>query len=701
MSAREQAKGLASLGRFGDDMLVHMSSSEVRGLASLAPGGRLPTNPDTGLPEAFFFLPFLAPALTAAAAAPAALAASALPAAATAGLGAAAAAPALAAGLGTAAGAGSALASGIGAGLGAATGIPALAGSAGGALGSTLAAAAPAAGAATAGSAGALGSALAAAPTAATGSALSGAGGVGSLLGTGAADALTPGLTITAGNAATPGLTITAGEALTPGLQISGVGPSAAASNLPAAAGGLPSIAAPTHLGGVPLGNAATGSAGSALGSGPGAGGAWTEAFAAPSSTGTGAAQSTPMVGASGANTAPGSAGIFTPEGGFAPVAGAEPSGIGGLLGGGIDMNQMMQMMGMMAMMNGGGKSSGGSGEKKDVSGINYEGGEPVFPDDSYQGGIDNEWDYFPNENYIGYAEGGMVGGGGGNEDEMIIEGAIAAINGQSPNPDAALLAFVKRFGETALQDLMQRVKMSSASGGHVAGPGDGMSDSIPAMIDGQQPAAISSGEYVVPADVVSGLGNGDTNSGADQLNSMVSNVRMARGGMVNQPPKINAGAMVPKFAEGGIVNAGPYGNMAALGDLANATGGGLASLPVPQSPVTSMVRSTAGPYGFEGQAMRGTQTYTPAAIDPNAATSDMWGAIYKLYDNSDKYLSEMPKGVYREGMDPRFNTVPVSAEYGMPASSLFNEVNVGDKTYYTVKDGYTTKRPDMWDWLP
>lgn len=50
---RKAASGLAAYGRFGDSLLVHMTPREVRGLASIAPGGRLTTNPRTGLPEAF------------------------------------------------------------------------------------------------------------------------------------------------------------------------------------------------------------------------------------------------------------------------------------------------------------------------------------------------------------------------------------------------------------------------------------------------------------------------------------------------------------------------------------------------------------------------------------------------------------------------------------------------------------------------
>ena len=67
------------------------------------------------------------------------------------------------------------------------------------------------------------------------------------------------------------------------------------------------------------------------------------------------------------------------------------------------------------------------------------------------------------------------------------------------------------------------------ANGGVVRGPGDGTSDSIPAMIDGHQPAAISQGEFIIPADVVSGLGNGSTEAGAQRLYALMDQVRRAR----------------------------------------------------------------------------------------------------------------------------------------------------------------------------
>jgi hypothetical protein len=71
-------------------------------------------------------------------------------------------------------------------------------------------------------------------------------------------------------------------------------------------------------------------------------------------------------------------------------------------------------------------------------------------------------------------------------------------------------------------------------------GPGDGMSDDIPATIADKQPARLADGEFVIPADVVSHLGNGSTDAGAKQLHGMMDKVRKARTGRKSQGKQIN-----------------------------------------------------------------------------------------------------------------------------------------------------------------
>jgi hypothetical protein len=79
------------------------------------------------------------------------------------------------------------------------------------------------------------------------------------------------------------------------------------------------------------------------------------------------------------------------------------------------------------------------------------------------------------------------------------------------------------------------------ARGGRMLkGPGDGMSDSIPASIGGKRPARLATEEFVVPADVVSHLGNGSSDAGAKQLYAMMDRVRTARTGRKSQGREIS-----------------------------------------------------------------------------------------------------------------------------------------------------------------
>ena len=77
--------------------------------------------------------------------------------------------------------------------------------------------------------------------------------------------------------------------------------------------------------------------------------------------------------------------------------------------------------------------------------------------------------------------------------------------------------------------------------GMYLGGATDGMADNIPATINNNQPAALSDGEFVIPADVVSHLGNGNSNAGAKQLYGMMDKIRKARTGDTKQGRQIDA----------------------------------------------------------------------------------------------------------------------------------------------------------------
>lgn len=92
---------------------------------------------------------------------------------------------------------------------------------------------------------------------------------------------------------------------------------------------------------------------------------------------------------------------------------------------------------------------------------------------------------------------------------------------------------------------------MGMAKGKYLRGDTDGMADKLNASIDNTQPAKLSHGEFVVPADVVSHLGNGNSDAGAKKLYQMMDKIRMARTGTKKQGKEINP----DKFMPGGLAS--------------------------------------------------------------------------------------------------------------------------------------------------
>jgi hypothetical protein len=139
--------------------------------------------------------------------------------------------------------------------------------------------------------------------------------------------------------------------------------------------------------------------------------------------------------------------------------------------------------------------------------------------------------------------------------DKDIVRDSIRAIKGELPEQEAAIVLgqFLQTYGEEAFRKLVDDVQSGRAEGaggdmeGPVQGPGDGMDDLVPAtMDDGSQDVLLSDGEFIVPADVVSGLGNGSTDAGAEELHRMMDRVRQERTGRTEQAPKVAAGGLMP-----------------------------------------------------------------------------------------------------------------------------------------------------------
>ena len=195
-------------------------------------------------------------------------------------------------------------------------------------------------------------------------------------------------------------------------------------------------------------------------------------------------------------------------------------------------------------------------------------------PPSDYRPGYDGEFDYGITPNFgvglmspddprymndgglVAMQEGGMAEIMAPNvedskELQTIIIRAARALQGATENPEKDIQVFVEKFGMQALNDLRQRVASGELSFGRdggvrgmISGEGDGMSDSIEAEIvestgdpsGSGRPLQVANNEYVVAADVVSDIGNGSSEAGAEKLDRLMKDVRLARHGTTEQP---------------------------------------------------------------------------------------------------------------------------------------------------------------------
>jgi hypothetical protein len=166
------------------------------------------------------------------------------------------------------------------------------------------------------------------------------------------------------------------------------------------------------------------------------------------------------------------------------------------------------------------------------------------------------------NAKILGYAEGGDVVAGekGMNLDNLPtlnLNTGMSSVNssgnsfGNSPgmmddvSPLYRYLGLSGGYSPYTAQGVHKGL-LGMARGGYLDGQGDGMSDSIPATIEGKQPARLADGEFVVPADVVSHLGNGSSKAGSKRLYKMLDKVRHARTGNKKQGKQIKADKYLP-----------------------------------------------------------------------------------------------------------------------------------------------------------
>jgi len=168
-----------------------------------------------------------------------------------------------------------------------------------------------------------------------------------------------------------------------------------------------------------------------------------------------------------------------------------------------------------------------------------------------------------------GYAEGGDVGGGvpagGADESAPNPEGIVSKYTtGVDDKGIASRVRVPYQYEKIIIPGVQDfdtiprieynpytyagamRKQQGMARGGYLDGAGDGMSDSIPATIEGKQPARLADGEFVVPADVVSHIGNGSSKAGSKRLYAMLDKVRKARTGHTKQGKQIKPEKYMP-----------------------------------------------------------------------------------------------------------------------------------------------------------
>jgi len=144
-----------------------------------------------------------------------------------------------------------------------------------------------------------------------------------------------------------------------------------------------------------------------------------------------------------------------------------------------------------------------------------------------------------------------------GDTQDIIVEEAISAIRGEHANPDVAIQSFVAQYGEAALNVLVEQVgqemmmeqmgqnqDMLVEGDGIVEGIGKGRDDMVQASLEGEKDVLLSRDEFVLPADVVSGLGDGSTRAGEEELMKLIDRVRTRRTG-TKEPPNM-VGQVMP-----------------------------------------------------------------------------------------------------------------------------------------------------------
>jgi hypothetical protein len=242
---------------------------------------------------------------------------------------------------------------------------------------------------------------------------------------------------------------------------------------------------------------------------------------------------------------------------------------------------------------------------------------------------------------------------------DVVFSGSGGPTFDQALDLTSAQAADLQQFNQQnpAKKQAMAQGGIAQGIGKYLQGETDGMADEIPSSIDGEQPAALSHGEFVIPADVVSHLGNGNSDAGAKKLYQMMDRIRQARTGTTAQGKEIDpdeftmgglasayaSGGSVQKFVTGGEIKptyesnlsnwAGPY--------VANMLGKGEALAELPYMGYSGPL--TAGASNLQQQAFQTAgQLQTPTAVGQAANTAgNIAGQMQNLNYNPTQFSSD------------------------------------------------------------
>lgn len=226
-------------------------------------------------------------------------------------------------------------------------------------------------------------------------------------------------------------------------------------------------------------------------------------------------------------------------------------------------------------------------------------------------------------------------------------------------------------------------------AGRYLQGKTDGMSDEIPSSIDGEQPAALSHGEFVIPADVVSHLGNGNSDAGAQKLYQMMDRIREARTGTKEQGKQINPdeftmGGLAAAYAGGGQVQRFQTGGTAVSSTTTAAPAGAAGQLP--DTSRTSTLSPWVGDYVTNALGQGAALGNAPY----QAYTGPLTAGASNLQQQAFAGASDLASAGYTPSGTPKYSNITagnVSSTFAQPAPYATGTFT----NPYNAPDPYTT----------